>query len=76
MSNNQDLLSQVDACVARICNLGCTGVYRTIEQVEAGGNVPEIAAADSTARLAVRLELNAVMAIYNARDGGASCKVV
>ena len=75
MSNNHDLLNQVDACVARICDLGCAMVYRTIERMEAGEEVPEVAAIDDALRLAVLDELKAVMAVYNTRDGGPSCKV-
>lgn len=75
MNSDHSLINQVDACVARICNLGCAMVYRTIERIEAGEEVAEVATVDDATRRAVLDELKAVMAVYDARDGGASCKV-
>jgi len=69
------LMNPVDACVARVCNLDCAMVYRTIERMEAGEEVVEVAAVDGATRQAVLDELKAVMAVYDARDEGASCKL-
>lgn len=75
MNSDHDLMNQVDACVARICDLGCAMVYRTIEMMEAGEEVAEVAAVDDATRQEVLLELKAVMSVYDARDGGAACRV-
>ena len=43
--------------------------------MEAGEEVAEVAAVDDATRQEVLLELKAVMSVYDARDGGAACRV-
>ncbi len=69
------LVTEIDACVERICNLGCGRVYRIIERIERGKDVPEIKDTNTELHQSVLRELKTIMAVYDARDGGASCKM-
>ena len=46
VSDDPDMPTQVDACVTQICDLGCASIHRTIERLEAGTEVPEVAEFD------------------------------
>lgn len=75
MNKAHSLVDRVDACVLRICDLGCAKVYRSIALLEAGQTIPEMAGADTELQQAVLAELRQIMAVYDAREGGASCKL-
>ena len=69
------LVNEIDACIERICNLGCGRVYRIIDLMERGEDVPELNGVNRETCQAVLRELETIMAVYDARDGGASCKM-
>lgn len=73
MEKMHSMVDQVDACVARICGLGCANAYRSIARLEAGQMIPEMAAADAGLRRAVLMELKQIMSVYDAREGGPAC---
>ena len=77
MSVQQDhaLANEIDAYVELICNLGCGRVYRIIELMERREDIVELNGATAETHQAVLRELKAIMAIYDARDGGAACKM-
>ncbi len=59
----------------QICNLGCAAVYRVLDTVDRGGQPSELDGLDDELRVLVLAELRSVMAVYDAREGGAACKV-
>jgi len=77
MSIHRDhaLVNEVDVCIERICDLGCGEVYRIIDLMERGDVVLELNGVNTGIHEAVLRELKAIMAVYDARDGGASCKM-
>ena len=77
MSIHRDhaLVCEIDACIEHICDLGCSEVYRISELIERGDVVPELNGVNTEVHQAVLRELKAIMAVYDARDGGASCKM-
>ncbi len=77
MNIQQDhaLVNEIDACVERICDLGCSKVYQIIELMEQGEDIYELNGINAKTRQAVLRELKTIMAVYDARDGGASCKM-
>ncbi|MCG6867502.1 MAG: hypothetical protein LJE91_01870 [Gammaproteobacteria bacterium] len=77
MSVNHDhyLVTQVDACVERICALGCAVVYQVITLMEQGKCAREITGLTCVDRRKVLKELREIMSVYDARAGGHSCKV-
>ncbi|MGF1642003.1 MAG: hypothetical protein ACFCUJ_00055 [Thiotrichales bacterium] len=75
---HQHLLeARLDVYVERICGLGCAAVYRVIAEMErevtprAIGDLPALAVED---RQRVLAELKSIMAVYDAREDGPSCK--
>ncbi|MCB1759081.1 MAG: hypothetical protein KDI68_04765 [Gammaproteobacteria bacterium] len=64
----------MDAAVARICDLGCSRVYGTIAELELGRETEETRGLPTAVRRRVLQELKAVMAVYDAREGGPTCK--
>lgn len=75
MTDENHLVKEVDACVERICDLGCGMVYVVIERMERGEEVPELSNTSEEIKHQVLSHLKAIMAVYDARDGGASCKI-
>jgi hypothetical protein len=77
MNIQQDhaLVNKINACVERICDLGCGRAYRVIERIEQGKDVPELNGVSAEIRQPVLRELKTIMAVYDARDGGTSCKM-
>jgi|GEM_PF-564502 len=69
------LVTQVDACVERICDLGCTVVYQVIALMEQGKCAREITGLTCVDRRKVLKELKEIMSVYDARAKGPSCKV-
>ena len=74
MPEQTGLTTEVDAHVARICDLGCRRVYQVIAALERGQESDEISTLPDALRKAVLIELKAVMAIYDAREDGPSCQ--
>jgi len=68
-------VNEINACVERICDLGCSRVYQTIKLMEQGEAVPELKGTNEKTHPAVLEELKTIMAVYDARDGGALCKM-
>lgn len=66
---------QAEKVAEQICHLGCAAVYRVLETVDRGGQPDELDGLDATLRVLVLDELRSVMAVYDAREGGASCKI-
>ncbi len=66
---------QVEQAVERVCNLGCAAVYRILDEVDRGIDPEPLAALPSGVRADVVAELRSIMAVYDAREGGASCKL-
>ncbi len=77
MANHSPTAEQerVDAVVERVCALGCAAVYRLLEAVDRGEQPEALAGIDGDLRARVLVELRSVMAVYDAREGGASCKL-
>lgn len=50
-----------------LCNQGCTVVRETIEQMEAGDAVPELASLKPSEQQRLLQELKAIMAVYDSR---------
>ena len=71
MSVNHDhyLVTQADACVERICDLGCAVVYQVIELMEQGRCAREITGLTCIDRRKVLKELKEIMSVYDARRG-------
>lgn len=69
------LVNHIEACVERICDLGCAKVYRVIDLLEKGQDARELTGMTCADRGAVLAELKAIMSIYDAREGGPSCKI-
>jgi hypothetical protein len=69
------LINEIDACIERICDLGCGEVFRIIDLMERGDVVPELNGVNTEIHLVVLRELKTIMAVYDARDGGASYKI-
>ncbi len=61
--------------VEQICNLGCAAVYRVLDTVDRGGQPRELDGLDAELSVLVLAELRSVMAVYDAREGGAACKI-
>ena len=66
---------QVEQAVEQVCNLGCAAVYRILDEVDRGIDPEPLSALPPGVRSCVVAELRSVMAVYDARDGGASCKL-
>ena len=66
---------EVEQAVERVCELGCAAVYRVLEAVDDGREPEPLAGLAPELRSRVVLELRSIMAVYDARDGGASCKL-
>ncbi len=65
----------IDAAVERVCKLGCAAVYRVLDEVDRG-ELPEVLAdLDGELLYRVVIELRSIMAVYDAREGGAACKL-
>ena len=75
MSAKTELTTEVDAQVARICDLGCRHVYRVIELLEDGRESEVVENLRPAVRAAVLAELKAVMAVYDAREDGPPCQI-
>ena len=75
IQRDHTLVNEIDACVERICDLGCGRVYQIIKLVEQGEDVPELNGVNEKTYQAILRELKTIMAVYDARDGGASCKM-
>ncbi len=58
--------------ITRICELGCTHVRKVIEAWTQGQATPESHGLSSSARAQILVELQAIMAVYDARKG--ACK--
>jgi hypothetical protein len=67
---------QAEAVVEQICHLGCAAVYQVLEAVDRGEQPGELNGLDAEVHSVVLTELRSVMAVYDAREGGASCKIV
>jgi hypothetical protein len=57
----------VDTCVTLICELGCARVREVITVLRQGGSTPETAVASPAQRQQILRELEAIMAVYDAR---------
>ena len=66
---------QIEHAVEQVCNLGCAAVYRILDEVDRGVDPEPLAGLPSDIRAHVVAELRSIMAVYDARDGGASCKL-
>ena len=75
MPEQTALTTEVDAHVARICDLGCRRVYEVIAELERGQSSDATRSLSDSLRAVVLAELKAVMAIYDAREDGPSCRV-
>ncbi|MEA3409985.1 MAG: hypothetical protein U9R74_00400 [Pseudomonadota bacterium] len=75
IAHDHYLVTQVDACVERICDLGCAMVYRAITLMEQGKCAREVTGLTCVDRRKVLRELKEIMSVYDARPGGASCKI-
>ncbi|MCB1876038.1 MAG: hypothetical protein KDH88_08695 [Chromatiales bacterium] len=69
------LIDHIEACVERICDMGCAQVYRIIDLLEQGQDARELTGMTCHDRDAILTELKAIMSIYDAREGGPSCKI-
>lgn len=67
--------AHLDLQVERICNLGCAAVYRIIDGLERGEQLPELRSIRREDQARLLAELKAVMAVYDAREGGAACRL-
>jgi hypothetical protein len=56
--------AKVEACVDRVCALGCTFVGQLIEELRAGRPHPIYADLDSEERQCLLRELASIMAVY------------
>lgn len=61
--------------VEQICNQGCAAVYRVLDTIDGGGWPSVLDAVPDELVEPVVEELRSIMAVYDARDGGASCKL-
>ena len=59
----------------RICHLGCAAVYQVLDAIDRGEQPRELDGLDAEVHSVVLAELRSVMAVYDAREGGASCKI-
>lgn len=59
--------AKVEACVDRVCELGCSFVSRLIEELRAGRDHPVYAALDHEERQSLLRELVSIMDIYQDR---------
>jgi hypothetical protein len=66
---------QAERVVEQICNLGCAAVYQVLDAVDRGERPNELDGLDAEVHAVVLTELRSVMAVYDAREGGASCKL-
>ena len=66
---------QIEQAVEQVCNLGCAAVYRILDEVDRGVDPEPLSALPSGVRSHVVAELRSIMAVYDAREGGASCKL-
>jgi len=64
--------STLEQRITRICELGCTHVREIIEAWTQGQATPESQGLSPSARAQVLAELQAIMAVYDARKG--ACK--
>lgn len=58
----------IDTRVTTICELGCVRVREVIAVLRAGGSTAETADATDAERLQILRELEAIMAVYDARS--------
>lgn len=58
----------VDDHVLQICELGCTHVYRVIELIEQGQQAKELSDIPAEHLPALLVELQSIMAVYEASD--------
>ncbi|MDX1335805.1 MAG: hypothetical protein R3312_08480 [Gammaproteobacteria bacterium] len=58
----------VDDYVLKICELGCTHVYQVIELIEQGHQAEELSDIPAEHLPALLLELQSIMAVYEASD--------
>ncbi len=56
--------AKIEACVTRICELGCASVNHLIEDLCAGRERPEYAGLDEEERGELLRELSSVMSVY------------
>jgi hypothetical protein len=54
----------VEACIDRVCELGCTFVSQLIEELRAGRDHPIYAELDQEERQSLLRELASIMAVY------------
>ena len=73
MPEQTGLTTEIDAHVARICDLGCRRVYQVIATLERGQESDDTRTLPDNLRATVLAELKAVMAIYDAREDGPPC---
>jgi hypothetical protein len=66
---------QADAIVEIICNQGCAAAYRVLAVMERGEPLSELDGASQQVYSLVLVELRSIMAVYDARDGGAVCQL-
>ncbi|MGF1546646.1 MAG: hypothetical protein ACFCUG_04935 [Thiotrichales bacterium] len=72
---HQHLLEPVlDRYVERICSSGCAAVYGVIAAMERGELPPVVADLNGEEQRKVLAELKSIMAVYDAREGGPTCK--
>lgn len=58
---------RVEQRVTLICELGCVRVREVMSALQAGGTTPETESASPQERLQILRELQAIMAVYDAR---------
>jgi hypothetical protein len=56
--------ARVEACIDRVCELGCTFVSQLIEELRAGRDHPIYAELDQEERQSLLRELASIMAVY------------